>query len=296
MTDQTGGGLAAAAGALVRAPDHKVIFDTVRPWLDREGFSPARVAALDAAIRRSVGLEAATPPPAAIAAPVAAPGAVGFYVDLLEHVAGRKADDSIRAVAAALAAHAPAYGQDKTPERMAEFVAQIAHETGGFTRFEENLRYSARRLMQVWPRRFPTLASAFPYAWDSSDPDREDQALANKTYGGRMGNEDDGTADNDGWDYRGRGALQLTGLDQYKAAGEALGLPLVDQPDLAADPAIGTLIALHFFKQNGVNAYIDRGDFKAARGITNAGDPNFANPHGLAEVAQRRRKALEVLR
>jgi putative chitinase len=286
-------GAICAAEAVVRAPDHQVIFDAVRPMLDREGFTPHRIEALNAAIRRSVGLEAALPVPASTPAPSRA---AADFEDLLCHVAARRVDDNIRSIASALAQHAPAYGQDKTPERVAEFVAQIAHETGGFTRFEENLRYSARRLMQVWPKRFPTLASALPYAWDPSDPDREDQALANKTYGGRMGNERDGTGDDDGWDYRGRGPLQLTGLDQYAAAGEALGLPLVEQPSLAADPAVGTLIALHFFKQNGVNAYIDRGDFRAARGITNAGDPNFVHPHGLEEVAKLRRKALEVLR
>lgn len=282
--------IAARAGAV--ALDNQRIFETVRPWLDGRGFIRQRITALDDAIRLSTGSPA---PLVAGVTTAATSGDVDRYVALLEHVARRKADGNMLSMARALALHAPAYGQDRTPARMAEFVAQIAHETGLFTRFEENLRYSAKRLMQVWPRRFPTLAAALPYAWDPSDPDREDIALANKTYGGRMGNEDNGTADDDGWDYRGRGALQLTGLDQYCTAAADLGLPLVEQPDLAADPGAGTLIALHFFKKNGVNRYVDAGNFRAARGITNAGDPNFARPHGLDEVAHLRRRALEVL-
>lgn len=229
--------------------------------------------------------------------PPPAPGgrSQAFYEGLIVAVTGRTITDASRAVAKAMVDHAARYGQDASHARLAEFIAQIANETGGFTTFEENLRYSARRLTQVWPGRFPTLAAAAPYAWDPTDPDREDIALANKTYGGRMGNERNGTNDNDGWNYRGRGALQLTGYDQYKRYGEATGLPLVEQPELAADPYDSVIIALEFFKQGNVNRYIDAGNFKAARGITNAGNPNFANPVGLDEVRRLRTRALNWL-
>jgi putative chitinase len=209
-------------------------------------------------------------------APVAAPGR--DYEALLVRAAGRKADAKISAVAAALAKHAPVYGQDATPARLAEFVAQIANETGGFSTFEENLNYRAARLVQVWPNRFPNTAAAAPYA---NNP----EALANKTYGGRMGNTELG----DGWRFRGRGALQLTGRDNYRRYGRLLNLPLEDNPDLASDPAVSVQIALEFFKQAGVNAAIDRGDFRQARKLTNGGYI------GVDEVARIRNRLLQVL-
>jgi cytochrome d ubiquinol oxidase subunit II len=97
--------------------------------------------------------------------------------------------------------------------RAAAFAATIAHESGGGRILEENMRYSTRRLMEIWPRRFPTVEAARPFAWDPSDPDREDIALANHVYGARMGNQHNGTADDDGWERRGRGLIGLTGMD-----------------------------------------------------------------------------------
>ncbi len=88
-----------------------------------------------------------------------------------------------------------------TPQRMAAFLAQVAHESAETACLEENLNYSARRLMAVWPKRFPTLAEAQPYA-------RNPQNLANRVYSGRGGNGD--AASGDGWRYRGRGLFQLT--------------------------------------------------------------------------------------
>ncbi|MBV9247503.1 MAG: protease, partial [Methylobacteriaceae bacterium] len=93
----------------------------------------------------------------------------------------------------------PAYGL-ATLLRVRHFLAQVAEETGGLRVLEEDLDYSAMRLMQVWPARFPTLATAEPYA---HNPRR----LADRVYGGRMGN----TGPDDGWKYRGRGLLQTTG-------------------------------------------------------------------------------------
>lgn len=189
----------------------------------------------------------------------------------------------------AAAIHFPEYGADLNKDRLADFMAQTANETGGFTRFEENLRYSAKRLMQVWPSRFPTLASALPFAWDPNDPDREDIALANKTYGGRMGNESDGTSDNDGWDYRGRGMLQLTGKGNYQATDRRLGIGLEHNPDIAAVPALSLIIALDFYTHNKVWEVLDRGDTRQARKITNGADI------GLDHVNVLRKKALEIL-
>lgn len=111
---------------------------------------------------------------------------------------------------------------DKTgqadPRWLAYIMATAHHETGArFAPVEENLNYSAKRLTQVWPSRFPSLAAATPYA---NNP----QKLANKVYGGRMGND----GPDDGWRYRGRGFVQVTGRDNYAKYG------LADNPDAAS--------------------------------------------------------------
>jgi putative chitinase len=97
-------------------------------------------------------------------------------------------------------------GLFKNPKRMAAFLAQIAHESGGFNFVKEGLSYSAAGLTKTWPKRFPTLASAKPYA-------RNSEKIANRVYANRMGNgsEDSG----DGFKFRGRGLIQLTGKDNY---------------------------------------------------------------------------------
>lgn len=226
------------------------------------------------------------------------PGRMTFTA-LFACAARRPIDATIRALGTAAALPGtglPSYSITSSAERLAEFLAQTAVESAGYTRFEENLRYSAKRLMAVWPKRFPTLESALPYAWDPSDPDREDVALANLVYGGRMGNESNGLADDDGWDHRGRGILQLTGIDNYRTFGERIGVDLIAEPDRAADPAVSLHIACEFWKEGRINAYVDRGDFYGARGIVNAGTPRpKQKPHGLDDVADRRGRMLKIL-
>ena len=113
------------------------------------------------------------------------------------------------------------FGLD-TPARAAMFLAQIAHESGELRHVEENLNYSADALRRVWPSRFQTAELAQQYA-------RKPEHIANKVYANRMGNGDE--ASGDGWKYRGRGLLQITGKNNYKACGDALGLNLVDYPE-----------------------------------------------------------------
>lgn len=117
----------------------------------------------------------------------------------------------------------PRFGVGITARRLQHFFASIALESAGFTRREENLSYSAQRLTKVWPKRFPSLAAAQPFAHNP-------RALANKVYGGRMGNKGAG----DGYRYRGRGPGQITGHDGYFALGQVVNLPLVTQPELVA--------------------------------------------------------------
>jgi putative chitinase len=105
-------------------------------------------------------------------------------------------------------------------------MAQISHECGAGRDVVENLNYTAGRMMQVWPSRFPTLASAAPYAHNP-------RALANKVYNGRMGN---AVGSDDGWNFRGRGACQTTGREGYARLARATGLDLIDHPELVNDP------------------------------------------------------------
>lgn len=220
-------------------------------------------------------------------APGPADGVLGSstMTALLAHAAHRQPDGAIRAMAVEAVRTLPRHGITDTPERMAEFLAETTHESGGYTRFDESLRYSAKRLMAVWPKRFPTLASALPYAWDPTDPDREDVALANLVYGARMGNDANGTDDNDGWDHRGRGILQHTGAEEYRILRQDLGF----EPDDVADPAKAVVAAADYWTRRGLNKLADRGDFTGLRRAINGGTI------GLGEVAVARARELAIL-
>jgi putative chitinase len=106
-----------------------------------------------------------------------------------------------------------------------DFLAQIIHESQDLARLSENLNYSAQRMTEVWPHRFPTIAAAQPYA-------RNPEALANKTYGGRMGN----TRPGDGWKFRGRSPIMVTGYNNYAKVGGLMGQDLTVMPELLEQP------------------------------------------------------------
>lgn len=124
-----------------------------------------------------------------------------------------------------------------TPLLVAHVMAQISHECGAGRDIVENLNYTASRMMQVWPSRFPTRASAQPYAGNP-------RALANKVYNGRMGNR---TGSDDGWNFRGRGGAQTTGREGYQRVAKATGLDVVAQPDLLIDPRFFLFCAVSDF-------------------------------------------------
>lgn len=135
-----------------------------------------------------------------------------------------------------------------TVPRIAAFLAQIAHESGELRLLEENLHYSASRLVQVWPRRFPTLSAALPY-------DRNPQKIANKVYADRMGNGDENSGD--GWAFHGRGLIQLTGRSNYKTAAQSLNVDLEGHPELLTQPVYAALSAAFFWKSHGLNELAD---------------------------------------
>jgi putative chitinase len=136
-----------------------------------------------------------------------------------------------------------------TPLRLAHFLAQCGHESGGFRLTQENLNYSAKGLNGIFKKYFPTEAAAAPY-------NRNPQKIANKVYSNRMGN---GTeASGDGYKFRGRGYIQLTGKDNYTAFGKSIGIDMTVNPDLVASQ-YALLSAAWFFTKNGLHKMADGG-------------------------------------
>jgi len=163
--------------------------------------------------------------------------------------------------------------------RTAAFVAQTAHESGQYNRMLESLNYTkASGLMATWPRRFPTEASALPFV-------RNEEKLANFVYANRMGNGD--PASGDGFRYRGRGVIQLTGREGYSRAGNALGLDLVAQPDLAQTPEVAFRVAGLYWKSNGLNELADVPDFKTITRRINGGLVGLADRMKYFDLARR---------
>jgi putative chitinase len=157
------------------------------------------------------------------------------------------------------------YGID-TPQDVADFMAQGTEETGGGEDIEEDLNYSALRLTQVWPSRFPSVARAMPFA-------HSPRLLADNVYGGRFGNRP-GT--DDGYDFRGRGFIQVTFRGWYEKLSAVTGLDLVGKPDLVNDPAHFLEVGAAFWKIDGISLYADRGDFRGETLRLNGGYTNMA--------------------
>jgi putative chitinase len=139
-----------------------------------------------------------------------------------------------------------------TPVRQASFIGQCGHECANFKVLEENLNYRAETLMKLWKSRFPTIEVANEYA-------RNPKKIANKVYASRMGNRDE--ASGDGYRFRGRGCIQLTGHANYFHAGQACGEDFVMQPDLVATPKYAAMTAGWFWNTHKLNQFADRQDF-----------------------------------
>ena len=158
-------------------------------------------------------------------------------------------------------------------KRTAAFIAQVGHETGQLKRLVENLNYSADALRKNWASRFDLeLSSAV-----ASKPEQ----IANIAYGNRMGN----TAPGDGWKYRGRGLIQITGKNNYRACGEALGLDLIAQPELLEKPQHACMSAAWFWSTNGLNTLADAGKFDAITQRINGGQNGAADRQALYALA-----------
>jgi putative chitinase len=154
-----------------------------------------------------------------------------------------------------------------SPPRLSAFLAQIGHESGSLADLVEDLKYSAAGLRAVWPSHFsPT---------EAADYARQPERIANRVYADRMGNGDE--ASGDGWSFRGRGLIQITGRANYKACSEGIGLDLIYAPDqlIRAEPAAQS--AAWFWKANGLNALADAGDFDTITKRINGGLTGLAD-------------------
>lgn len=201
---------------------------------------------LDTHSAASSATESTTPPPAPTSAPASSggPGAFARHEVVVGDGSGRadveKAMDEFGI----------------TGKHRASLLAQVDHESNGFKRLEENMNYSAERLLQVFPKYFKSLEEAKHYQ-------RQPKKIANKVYGGRMGN----SGGDDGWKYRGRGFIQLTGKNNYKQFGDMIGVDLVGNPDAAANPKIAAKIAAAYYKSRIVDKGIEADDLV---GVTKA--------------------------
>ena len=184
--------------------------------------------------------------------------------------------------------------QINTDKRVAAFLAQCAHESGGFTMLTENLNYRASTMAACWPNRFAVLGPDKKPVKDAKGAltpnafatalEKKPEAIANTVYSNRMGN---GTIESgDGWKYRGRGLKQLTGKDNYTRCGAGIGVDIVSDPDKLLDPTYAALSASWFWESNHCGDFIDRDDFVGLTKKINGGTI------GLADREARYKKCL----
>lgn len=160
-----------------------------------------------------------------------------------------------------------------TPLRIAHFMAQIHHESG-LKPISENLNYSAQGLATTFKKYFATIALANSYA-------RQPQRIANRVYANRMGNSNE--ASGDGWKYRGRGFLQITGKNNYELIAKETDLNCVENPDLLLEEANAMISALWFWKRNNLNQFSDRNDIMTLTRRINGGLNGIAHRKELLE-------------
>jgi putative chitinase len=165
-----------------------------------------------------------------------------------------------------------------TLKRQAAFIGQCAHESANFKVLQENLNYSAEGLMKTWPSRFPTKEVADQYA-------RQPAKIAGKVYNGRLGN----TSEEEAAKYLGRGLIQLTGKENYERCGSAIGVDLVNEPNLLVEPSHAAMSAGWFWNKKGLNELADQQEHGQITKRINGGTL------GLDDRLQKTTKALAAL-
>jgi putative chitinase len=152
-----------------------------------------------------------------------------------------------------------------TPQRIAAFVAQCAHESGNFMVLKENLNYKPATLRKIFPKYFPTDAIANDYATRLN----KQAAIANRAYGNRMGNGDESSGD--GWRFCGRGLIQLTGRNNYQAFADSLEMNINDVPEYLGTFEGAAQSACWFWETNNLNRFADKNDIKGLTKAINGG-------------------------
>ncbi|MEQ1510090.1 MAG: glycoside hydrolase family 19 protein [Sphingopyxis sp.] len=196
------------------------------------------------------------------------------YCALFSAVARRELGDRGLVIGEGCVAHFVDAGLTM-PLRIAHFLANTATETGAYRNLTENLNYSAKGLQKTWPSRFPDLASTQGFVMNPV-------ALANKVYASRLGNGN--TASGDGYRYRGRGLIQLTGRSNYSAReaeilAAGVAIPLVSDPELASDPKTSVQIACLYWTSRSINIAADADNVGKVRELVNG-----PARHGLADT------------
>ncbi len=177
------------------------------------------------------------------------------------------------------------FGIDSFNEQ-ASFLAQIGHESALLSRMDENLNYTSDGLAKTWKARFarpdgkPNVKAISLH--------KKPQAIANCVYANRMGNGSE--ASGDGWNYRGRGLIQITGKNNYEACGKALGIPLLKNPDLLLQPKYAALSAGWYWQARGLDKYDDDEDVTSETKLINGGTNGLKDRQALFD------RAFQVLR
>ena len=215
--------------------------EAVKAWQLKNGLTPDGIvgpATWAKIMGEPISVQVSTPQPVA---PTPAPQVAGLKLDKLKGHVPQIVIDSIPEVASKFGIN--------TPLRVAHFLAQCGHESGGFRVTQENLNYSAKGLNGIFRKYFPTEAAAAAYA-------RNPQKIANKVYANRMANGSE--ASGDGYKFRGRGYIQLTGRDNYTQFGKAIGVDIPSNPDLVSSK-YALASAAWFWSKNGLNKLADNG-------------------------------------
>lgn len=220
--------------------------DAVKAFQTKNGLTPDGIVG-NTTWNKIMGTETSQPISAAVVVEVTKPTATpvisagGLKLDTLKgHI-----PDSVIAMIPEVASKF----EINTPLRLAHFLAQCGHESGGFKLTKENLNYSAKGLNGIFKKYFPTLESAVPY-------ERKPEKIANKVYSGRMGNGAESSGE--GWKFHGRGFIQLTGKENYTAFTKSIGEDCIANPDLVASK-YALASAAWFFNKNGLHKMADGG-------------------------------------
>lgn len=177
----------------------------------------------------------------------------------------------------------------KTPLRLAHFLAQVSHESGGFMRMEENLIYSdPNRIAQIFRSDFDKNKDKKISPEELEDAKRyvrNKVAIANRVYENQNGNGNE--ASGDGWKYRGRGFIQLTGKSNYAAAGKALKMNLVDNPDKASEVKTALEVAAWYFESRGCNKAADNDSLNGVTRLINGALVGLSHREQLLKEAKK---------